>query len=257
MDNLQTRVGSWWQRFVSGFRRLRTPGMPTTTHLVVPEKFNRNSPTVTSLMTPEQSGLWLLERMRGRVGLESYATARLLDFGCGVRLTQALINTGTPIGRYVGIDVFGEMIDFLRSAVADPRFSFHTLDAYNPMYNPSGRPLSPDTSLPVPLRYFDVISLFSVITHQYPHDSECLFTMLRRHVAADGHLFFTCFLDSGIETFEDRSPDRNAGRCFYRPDYLVDLVERCGWHVVSVAAAQAPLIGDSFVLRPRKGMPGK
>ena len=42
----------------------------------------------------------------------------------------------------------------------------------------------------------------------------------------------------------------NAGRCFYRPDYLVDLIERSGWRVVSVAAAQAPLIGDSFVLRP-------
>jgi SAM-dependent methyltransferase len=201
-------------------------------------------------MTPEQSGLWLLERMRGRIGLESYATTRLLDFGCGVRFAQALINTGTPIGRYVGVDCFGEMIDFLRSAVPDPRFSFYTLDAYNPMYNPGGRPLSPDTSLPVPFRDFDVISLFSVITHQYPHDSESLFTMLRRHVAPDGRLFFTCFLDSNIDTFEDRSRESNAGRCFYRPDYLVSLIERCGWRVVTAATAQSPLIGDSFVLRP-------
>jgi SAM-dependent methyltransferase len=250
MNGPEIGVRSWWQRLASRLRRRPARDRPAPARLVVPEKFNRNSPTVVSLMSPEQSGLWLLERMRERIGLGSYARIQLLDYGCGVRFTQALVNTGTPIGRYVGIDCFGEMIDFLRSAVTDPRFSFHTLDVYNPMYNPGGRPLSPDTSLPVASQDFDVISLFSVITHQYPHDSECLFSMLRRYVAADGHLFFTCFLDSGIEAFEDRSPDRNAGRCVYRPDYLVGLIERCGWRVVTAAAAQAPLIGESFVLRP-------
>lgn len=86
--------------------------------------------------------------------------------------------------------------------------------------------------------------------HQYPQDSESIFTILRRHVAPDGRLFFTCFLDPQLSTFEDRSPERNAGRCAYGPDYLTSPVERCGWRVPSLAPAEAPLSGDSFLLRP-------
>ena len=73
--------------------------------LVVPPAFNRNSPTVTSIMTPEESGRWLLERMRQQIGFSSYAKTRLLDFGCGVRFSQALVNTDFRIGLYVGIDI--------------------------------------------------------------------------------------------------------------------------------------------------------
>src|SRR2546427_86247 len=124
--------------------------------LVVPEEFNRNSITVTSLMTPEQSGVWLLERMRRQIGFESYAQKKLLDFGCGVRFSQAIISS-------------------------------------------------------------------------------------------DGQLFFTCFLDQAINTFEDRSPELNGGRCFYNPDFLTELVESCGWREVGRGPAEGPLIGDSFV----------
>jgi SAM-dependent methyltransferase len=234
---------------VSRVRRLarRYLGRPA---LVVPDRFNRNSGTVTSLMPPEQSGLWLLERLKERLSLTTLANTTLLDFGCGVRFSQALVNLRIPIGRYVGVDCYAEMIEFLRAEVGDRRFSYHVLDARNPYYNPGGQPLSPATALPVVERDFDVITLFSVITHQYPQDSEAIFTVLRRHVATEGRLFFTCFLDPALDGFEDRSPERNARRCFYGPDYLVSLVERCGWRVVSRAPGEAPLIGDSFLLRP-------
>lgn len=201
-------------------------------------------------MTPEESGVWLLERLRTRLSLPSLARTHLLDFGCGVRFTQALINCHVPIGSYTGVDCFAEMIHFLRSAVLDRRFQYYFFDAYNPMYNPHGQILTPSTPLPVPKSDFDVIMLFSVITHQYPDDSRALFTILRRHVARAGHLFFTCFLDPDLSTFEDRSPERNAGRCFYGQRYLTDLVEECGWTVVDVEPAEPPLIGDSLVLRP-------
>jgi hypothetical protein len=91
--------------------------------------------------------------------------------------------------------------------------------------------------------------LFSVITHQNPVDSACIFSMLRRHTNRTGRLFFTCFLDDSIPTFEDRSPDRNGGRCFYNPGFLVTLAEGCGWRFVSRMPGEGPLIGDSFVFR--------
>ncbi|HEX7313896.1 MAG TPA: class I SAM-dependent methyltransferase [Pyrinomonadaceae bacterium] len=217
--------------------------------LVVPAEFSRNSPTVTSLMTPEQSGVWLLEWMRLQIGFDSYADKKVLDFGCGVRFTQAIINTDFPFGRYFGVDVHRPMIEFLQREVRDGRFAYHFLDAHHPMYNPGGRPLTPETVLPIAEHDFDVACMFSVITHQYPDDSRSILTMLRRHVGARGRLFFSCFLDDSIGTFEDRSPNRNGGRCFYDPDFLKSIVESCGWRLVSTAPSVGPLIGQSFVYR--------
>jgi len=205
---------------------------------------------VTSLMPPEESGRWLLERMRRRIGIDSYRDTRLLDFGCGVRFSQAIINTPIAIGGYVGVDVYRPMIAFLQRTVRDERFAYIYLDAYHALYHRSGPVLSKDSTLPLAPASFDVICLFSVITHQNPDESRAIFAMLRRYVRDDGHLFFTCFLDESIAGFEDRSPQRNGGRCFYHPDLLVPLVEGCGWRLVSRAPGEGPLIGDSFVGRP-------
>src|SRR5262245_5543676 len=106
--------------------------------LVVPPEFNRNSSTVTALMTPEQSGCWLLERMRQQIGVTGYADKKILDFGCGVRFSQALINTNFSVGQYVGVDVYRPMIDFLQNSVRDDRFSYIFVDSYHAMYNPAG-----------------------------------------------------------------------------------------------------------------------
>ena len=217
--------------------------------LIVPPQFNRNSAKVTALMPPEQAGRWLLERMQQHVGFRTYANQRLLDFGCGVRFSQAIINTQLRIERYVGVDIDRAMIDFLRASVGDRRFEYHFMDTYHPLYNASGSPLSASTTLPVG-GDFDIAAMFSVITHQTPADSRCIFTILRRHVRKDGALFFTCFLDEGIEAFEDRSPARNGGFCFFNRRFLVSLVEDCGWRIAGSAPAEGPIIGDSFVCRP-------
>lgn len=218
--------------------------------LVVPSEFHRNSITVTSLMSPEQSGVWLLEWMRILIGFDSYADKKVLDFGCGVRFTQAILNTDFPIARYFGIDVYPRMIEFLQNNVSDGRFAYYCLDAYHPIFNPSGKVLTQDTALPIAEQDFDVACMFSVITHQYPRDSRIIFSMLRRQVSHHGRLFFTCFLDNSIDTFEDRSKERNAGKVFYNPGFLLQLVESCGWRQVGMAPAVGPIVGQSFVYRP-------
>jgi SAM-dependent methyltransferase len=225
--------------------RLRAALSPA--RLAVPPAFNRNSSTVTSLKPPEEAGLWLLERMRLQIGFESYADKSVLDFGCGVRFTQAIINSGFQIGRYYGVDSFRDMIEFLENNVHDSRFAYYHLNAYHPLYNALGIELSAETRLPAAERTFDVVCMFSVITHQYPKDSRWIFTMLRRYVREHGHLFFTCFADEFIPTFEDRSAERNGGRCFYNPTFLNELVEGCGWRKVISAPSDGPLIADAFV----------
>jgi SAM-dependent methyltransferase len=230
-------------RFLASKFGLRRPALD------VPVRLNRNSPKVTALMPPEESGRWLLERMRQRIGFDTYADKKLLDFGCGVRFSQAIINTRFKIGGYVGVDNCRELIEFLRGNVQDRRFAYHFLDARHPLYHPTGQALTSSTVLPVDSD-FDVAAMFSVITHQDPTDARHIFTILRRHVKGGGHLFFTCFLDDGIDTFEDRSADQNGGMCFYNRSFLVSLVTDCGWSMVSSAPGEGPLIGDSFVLRP-------
>jgi SAM-dependent methyltransferase len=218
--------------------------------LVVPPEFNRNSNTVTSLMGPEQSGLWLLKWMQLQLDLDSYENKTLLDFGCGVRFTQAIINTGFTIGHYSGVDVSRSLIEFLQGAVNDSRFEFGFLDAYHPLFNPAGERLQKDIELPISKHAFDVVCMFSVITHQYPEDCRAIFSILRRYVVPKGRLYFTCFLDETIESFEDRSPNQNAGKVFYNPDYLNKIVTLCGWRPVRVAPSVGPLAGESYVYAP-------
>lgn len=237
------------------YRRLRAALTPLFKRvlkptLTIPDRFNRNSSTVTAFMPPDQAGVWLLERMRQQIRLDTFRDRNILDFGCGVRFTQAIINSRLEIGAYHGVDNFREMIDFLRSNIRDSRFSYSYLDAHHPLYNVHGTPLSSQTNLPVPERSFDIVCMFSVITHQSPDDSHWIFQMLRRYVRENGYLFFTCFVDEEIATFEDRSVEQNGGRCFYNPGFLTQLVTDCGWEQVSYAPADAPLIGDAFVYRP-------
>jgi len=234
-------------KFSRLIQSLKLPNTKPQT-LKVPDKFNRNSINVTSLMTPEQSGAWLLERMRQQIGFETYADKKILDFGCGVRFSQAIINTSLPFGEYVGVDVCYEMIEFLQQRVTDSRFKFEFLNGFHPLYNPAGIVLSPDTRLPIDSD-FDVACMFSVITHQHPFDCQSIFSILRRYVADEGHLFFTCFLDDSIPAFADRSPEQNGGRCFYNPAYLRRLAEDCGWQFVNRAPSEGPIIGDSFVFQ--------
>jgi hypothetical protein len=65
-----------------------------------------------------------------------------------------------------------------------------------------------------------------------------------------GRTSAACFLDSSISSYEDRSPEQNGGRCFYQPEYLIALVEGCGWKKAGSAVTEGPIIGDSFVFRP-------
>jgi SAM-dependent methyltransferase len=253
--------------------------------LRVPVKFERGS------MRGEEaiaSAIWLIEHMCEHLGLEDHANAEVLDFGCGVKFTQALINHSLPIKKYVGVDVYREMIDFLRENVHDPRFEYFHIDAHNELYNPDGETLSEDATLPIEGRAFDVICLFSVFTHLAPHDYRTMLKLLRRHVKPDGRLFFTLYIDEltagghglmdgwtkalsqmpseelakhmkkkpeavaqrRIETFKDLDPKKPLKWAVYSERYARELMEDTGWEAVSLSPPDAH-IQHHFVCAPR------
>ena len=157
--------------------------------LQVPEKFTRSA--IVDKDWSRASAIWQINYVCEQLGLSDLSESAVLDMGCGVKMTETLINEGLPIKRYVGIDVYGEMIDFLRSNVEDPRFEYFHVPLHNDLYNPAGERLTASTRLPVPIGGFDVIWLFSVFTHLAPDDFHAMLRVLRPHARDSGRLVFS------------------------------------------------------------------
>jgi SAM-dependent methyltransferase len=185
--------------------------------------------------SPADTGSRLLEYMRQRIGISSLAGLEMLDFGCGSRFADAIINRNVPLKSYVGIDVYKEMIDFLAEHAKDPRLEFFHIDARNPAYNKDGVPLSADTVLPIAGRRFDILCMYSVITHQLPEDAAVIFTLLRRHVRDNGHLFFSAAIEDGDFDYRERFPERPTELSIYSIGLITQLIEAAGWRMLSFA----------------------
>jgi len=219
------------------------------------------------------------------LGLGDLGATNLLDFGCGVKFTQALLGNALPIRHYTGVDVYRDMIEFLRSHVNDRRFEYFHIDAHNELYNPTGERLTEDTKLPFGDRTFDVICLFSVFTHLAPSDFRVLLHLLRRHVGAHGRLFFTLFINERtrdghglidgwarnlagrgdklldvragrveaglpeVEPFVDLDETKPLNRAVYSEEYARSLIKDTGWQVLSLSPP-APFIQHHFLCAP-------
>jgi SAM-dependent methyltransferase len=224
--------------------------------LVIPEELHRNAPEVHAL-GPENTGSALIRLAAERLGLKDLGESDVLDIGCGVRFTQAIINRDIPIKSYTGIDIYRPLIDFLRREVDDPRFSFFHWNANNTKYNPEGLKITPESRLPVE-GTFDVIWLFSVFTHLEASDANALLAVMRKYVRPSGALLFSAFLDDTIDSFEDRIPDYPLSFPCYSERYLRTLVVANGWSVSSVSPPSSenpPLIQHHFVCRPTRPYP--
>lgn len=201
--------------------------------LIIPDELHRNAPDVQA-SGPENTGSILMNLVVERLGLRDLSESDVLDVGCGVRFTQAIINRDIQIKSYTGVDVHRPLIEYLQREVDDSRFSFAHWDAQNTRYNPSGVKITPESFLPVE-DTFDIIWLFSVFTHLEPSDANALLAILRRHVRPSGALFFSAFLDDTIDSFEDRLPDYPLSHPCYAERYLRELVVANGWRVSSVS----------------------
>jgi SAM-dependent methyltransferase len=220
---------------------------------VVPPKYVRNHPIVLEMGSPADVGLTLIDYMCRRLGVADLDALDVLDFGCGTRFADTLMNRAVPLRSYTGIDVYGEMIEFLSAQATDPRLSFFRFDARNPLYNRNGVPMTSDTVLPVGGRQFDLICMFSVITHQLPEDACTLFRILRRHVRPGGRMFFSAYLDdaAGVDYYED-IPEHPTASSRYSTDCLRRLLTETGWRILSWAPPKPeglPIM-DSFLCAP-------
>lgn len=208
-------------------------------------------------------------------GSESLADKKVLDYGCGSKMSKLFLENELPIKRYVGIDTNRELIDFLQSSVHDDRFDYHHVNIYNEMYNLEGTPLAELQSLPVDGELFDIISLFSVFTHLAPHDYQPLLKLLRQAAAPDCRLVYSIFLnersagghgqmdkwgpviaehgeipeDAELPDFCDFFPDQPLRAALYARSYALQLLEGTGWTIEEVRDP-TPYIQHVFVCVP-------
>lgn len=200
-------------------------------HLDVPIAFNRNSPEAAAA-GQDNTGQLLISIATKSVGLENLEDVDVLDVGCGVRFTSAIINRKIPIKSYTGIEVYRPIVDFLKNNVEaqDKRFRYAHWNIHNEMYNPDGICLSMEESLPVE-GSFDLIWLFSVFTHLNPKDSLLLLQILRTKIRKNGKLFFSAFIDDELDGFEDRVKEQPLLNAYYGRNYMESLIEQAGWKI--------------------------
>jgi SAM-dependent methyltransferase len=241
--------------------------------LVVPPHLHRNA--IPDGVAALDGAVWLIDHMCGHIAVPDLGRLDVLDFGCGVRFTQAIVNRGVPIGHYVGVDVSPEVVDFLQANVSDPRLEHFRLDAHNDRYNPTGRPLA-ELSVPeIEGRRFDLICLFSVFTHLSPPDYVAMLELLRRYISDDGSLFYTLFVNEVTEgghgyidklnqasaaraagageppDFVDASPAEPLMAAVYSRRHALTLIEGTGWKLRSLSPPNIHGLQHHIVCTPR------
>lgn len=203
----------------------------------------------------ERSALALLSVLAEELGRPDLRDVSVLDVGCGVKFSQALMNHDLPIGSYTGVDVYEPVISHLRSSVTDPHFQYHHVDFLNARYNPSGIPMTAASTLPVEGQIFDLICGFSLVTHLDPGDFSAMLQITSRHAHPSTRLVFTAFLDkhsagghglidsyskamgadaSTGEAFRDFFPDDVLRVALYSEDHARELIDASPWTIVSV-----------------------
>jgi SAM-dependent methyltransferase len=220
--------------------------------LEVPQHLHRNDPAM-AVVGYEHSGQSLINLAMRRLGIASLANLDILDVGCGVRFSQAIINRSIPIKSYTGLEVDKPIVDFLNENVAlfDDRFRFLHWDVRNLMYNQAGTELSVRQELPT-AESFDLIWLFSVFTHLDPTDAQAMLQILRRHIRPRGKLFFSAFIDDNLSGFEDRVKEAPLFKAYYGRAYMESLIERTGWTVEGFFDTdESRYIQHHFVCAPR------
>ncbi len=217
--------------------------------LPVPLRFRRGS-----LRNDERasvdSALRLLELIQKIVPIDG---ARILDFGCGVKLVQGLMELDSPQEKYCGVDVYREMINYLADSVRDKRYEFATLSFQNEMYNKDGEKMTGTSRLPIREDTFkaNIITMFSVITHMIPDDALASLQILRGYASEDARLIFSSFINPNQqEDFIDKLPDRPLLNAIYRKEFLESLVKQAGWKIESFNSPIASVIQHYFVCSP-------
>lgn len=179
-----------------------------------------------------------------------WSNLTVLDYGCGVKFAQALIQYEVDVKKFVGMDVFKALIQYLSERVNLPNFEFIHVPFKNEMYNPKGTELTAEAELPGSITTYDLITLQSVFTHFNPADFLAMLHVLRRNAAQDARMLFTCFIDNDMEhDFVDSVPGKPLLRAYYKERYVREMLEKSSWKPILMKPPSSQM-QHQFVCEP-------
>ncbi len=99
---------------------------------------------------------------------------------------------------------------------------------------------------------FDLICAFSVFTHQCPSDSHDLLRLLLTQIRPTGKLFFSAFIDTDLEGFEDRDNNGPLVMAFYGRALMESIVGGAGWKIEDLQPPdEKQWVQHAFACSPR------
>lgn len=174
----------------------------------------------------------------------------VLDLGCGMgRMAVALTGylNASQGGRYEGIDVVREGIEWGRTRISSrfPNFHFQLADVYSDLYNPKGGHTPEEYNLPFDGATFDFVCLNSVFTHMPPGAVRNYLKEVSRVLKPSGTCFITWYLlnpeskgliaeERSILAFRPRSGEawslngKNWGDVAYEEGWVRQAYTDCG-----------------------------
>lgn len=164
----------------------------------------------------------------------------VLDIGCGIG-NLALGLAGYLQGRYEGVDINREAVEWCQSAITPrhSRFHFHHADVSSTAYNPKGRGVAAQYRYPFDNHSFDRIFLGSVLTHLLPDAFEATIAEIARLLSPGGKCIASCFLMNG-----DNRASVEAGHSFMSFGVAIDHAR-----VHSAACPEAAIAFDEAYVR--------
>lgn len=121
----------------------------------------------------------------------------VVEIGCGIgRDAIPLIDVIGATGRYFGIDVISQSIDWCKSNIGarNANFQFRHDDIKDALHNPNGTLLASDIRIDCEDGSVDAIILQSVFTHMFAEEIAHYFNEFSRILKSDGKIWATCFI---------------------------------------------------------------
>lgn len=156
----------------------------------------------------------------------------LVDVGCGSG--RLAVQLGEYLrGRYIGLDVVKELLDYAREICARPDWHFYE---------------APGLSIPEPDSSADMVCFFSVFTHLLHDESFKYLKEAARVLKPDGRIVFS-FLEFRIpshwavfeQVLADERPDKILNQ-FMSRDAIESWAPRCGLEIVAIFDGDKPHI---------------
>jgi SAM-dependent methyltransferase len=144
-----------------------------------------------------QGGKQMSDLLRTHAGLTH--DCKVLEIGCGCGRNAFGLAETLNDGNYTGMDIERVALEGAKTnrMLRSKGFQFDFLDVRNDAYNPDGRYLATEYTLPYPDHSFDIVFMISVFTHMLTDEVRNYTKQIARVLKPGGRCFFTAFLLDG------------------------------------------------------------